>query len=609
MKNQSMLSKSLINFLILALILSMFSGVSFAATETGTITGVVTDLATGKPMSKVCVNVFSGVYSPSNPVSGKLVGVACTDSSGKYTFSKVPAGNYYYSATKPGYVENDINPTENNMTAGAILNGNIVMFHNVIYGTVIDNAGNPLKGTTVTVTNSKLSSTTNEYGYFEIYNAPTGKKTLTITEPGYDDLVSGPYDIENGYATNTNDLSLSPKSNVTGFGTITGVVNDLGTGKPLPGVTVDIYAGTASDTEAPTEAPIATIITDSSGSYRSNKVPAGDFFIIASMNGYVRYWLNSSYPATAERTVTLDTIDMFLRGIHGVIRDTNGNPVGNATVTIQGTTLTTTTDENGSYEFMNPPSGSQMLIITKPGYQELIAGKFDISDGTITNIADLSLTASPDVKVKPAFNSNAVDADKVNEAVNKALNTSTSKSFTDVPATIWSVKAIKLASRIGFVKGFSDGSFHPNAPVTRAEFTVMLVTALQLDTNINGSSYTDTKKHWARAVIEALSKAGYVDHYGEGSSYGPFKPDNNITRAQATVFLCLFTNLNLYFGPPLFTDIKGTPAEEPINRLASVGILTGDHSKFFPNATVTRAEAVTMILRFLTEHLDLNLDV
>ena len=103
-------------------------------------------------------------------------------------------------------------------------------------------------------------------------------------------------------------------------------------------------------------------------------------------------------------------------------------------------------------------------------------------------------------------------------------------AFTDTPSS-WYNKAINAAVARGIMKGYPDGRFRPNAPITRAEFTQMIYT---FDNKPYGvAPFADVVGHWAERAIGSEYHAKRITGYPDGL----FRPDANITRAEAVVIL------------------------------------------------------------------------
>ena len=85
---------------------------------------------------------------------------------------------------------------------------------------------------------------------------------------------------------------------------------------------------------------------------------------------------------------------------------------------------------------------------------------------------------------------------------------------------------------MGIVNGYPDGSFRPNAPITRAEFAAI---ASRFDANASeeGDWFSDISGHWAeKAIIKAVNN-GWIKGYDDGT----FRPNNPITRGQMAKIL------------------------------------------------------------------------
>lgn len=121
----------------------------------------------------------------------------------------------------------------------------------------------------------------------------------------------------------------------------------------------------------------------------------------------------------------------------------------------------------------------------------------------------------------------------VNE--DKGAASGTAERFSDVDPSAWSAKAIFYFLEKGLVNGYEDGSFHPGAPITRAELVAILAQFLPAagTDGLTGGSFTDIAGHWARTAIQKAAEAGLINGYGDGS----FGPDRPITRAEAVVIL------------------------------------------------------------------------
>lgn len=104
--------------------------------------------------------------------------------------------------------------------------------------------------------------------------------------------------------------------------------------------------------------------------------------------------------------------------------------------------------------------------------------------------------------------------------------------YPDVSAGDWYNKAIATLSRMDILSGYEDGSFRPNATVTRAEFAAM---AARFDTEAKpvDTPFTDLTGCWAADEIAKAYGKGWVNGYGDNT----FRPNGPITRAEAVTLI------------------------------------------------------------------------
>ena len=118
------------------------------------------------------------------------------------------------------------------------------------------------------------------------------------------------------------------------------------------------------------------------------------------------------------------------------------------------------------------------------------------------------------------------------------LNNTTQTSFTsyadttfsDVNKNDWFYADVTQAVDKKVTTGFSDGTFRPNEPITRAEASMMMYKAEQLEQNETATNrFTDNIPVWAKGAIGAVVDAGYLSGYQDGT----FGADKGMTRAEA----------------------------------------------------------------------------
>ncbi|MFD0716543.1 S-layer homology domain-containing protein [Paenibacillus sp. GCM10027626] len=171
-------------------------------------------------------------------------------------------------------------------------------------------------------------------------------------------------------------------------------------------------------------------------------------------------------------------------------------------------------------------------------------------------------------------------------------------SFTDI-AGHWAEIDIKHAAAKGIVSGNPNGAFKPNNPVTRAEFTVMLAGALKLEEPGAALTFTDQNQigAWAKQAVAQAVQLGIVNGYTDGS----FRPNAHITRSEMAVMIARALKLQINAKAPTgFADDEAIPqwARGAAGAIRELGIVDGrGQNRFVPNETAVRAEATVMLLR------------
>lgn len=141
----------------------------------------------------------------------------------------------------------------------------------------------------------------------------------------------------------------------------------------------------------------------------------------------------------------------------------------------------------------------------------------------------------PDGTFKP---DNSITRAEFVVMVNKAMgyNKRGNAYFSDVSAAHWAYAEIMKGVEAGYITGNGDGTFRPDAPVTRQEAAVMISKILGLDQDFaSAAKYVDYRyiPSWAAGYVGAVSKAGIMTGYPDGD----FKSDRVLTRAESVVSL------------------------------------------------------------------------
>ncbi|TJY42291.1 hypothetical protein E5161_09840 [Cohnella pontilimi] len=168
----------------------------------------------------------------------------------------------------------------------------------------------------------------------------------------------------------------------------------------------------------------------------------------------------------------------------------------------------------------------------------------------------------------------------------------------------WAQSAINQLASKGIVSGKSASAFHPNDPISRAEFASLLVRALGLYDKKAPGAFKDIQANdWYNQDVLIASQAGLVSGYN-----GRFHPNHPISRQEMAV---MAVNAIKYVDPnrdagktdlSRFADVGRSAvwAKEAIQFVVSKGIMSGlDTRRFDPLGTSTRAQAAVILLKTL----------
>ena len=173
----------------------------------------------------------------------------------------------------------------------------------------------------------------------------------------------------------------------------------------------------------------------------------------------------------------------------------------------------------------------------------------------------------------------------------------------------WAESAITSWQDKGLISGYEDGTFKPDNSITRAEFATMINKALGF-TEKGEVSFSDVKEgDWYYDAISIAAKAGYCSGYTDGT----FKPNATITRAEAAVMISLAKSLAKdETATSKFSDAANIPAwaKGYVGAVVSAGYMSGRPNGTFDGTnTITRAEAVSSIDRaMVVEETETNTD-
>lgn len=177
------------------------------------------------------------------------------------------------------------------------------------------------------------------------------------------------------------------------------------------------------------------------------------------------------------------------------------------------------------------------------------------------------------------------------------------KSCADVKSTHWAADAIEQLAAKHIIDGTSTAMFEPERSITRAEFTAMLVKALNL-TSAGESKFTDVSKGaWYEEAVSIAVKTGII----KGTSTTTFDPDARIKREEMVTMMMrayvILKDVKLNGNTTSsFTDESAVAAWalESVRAAAALHLINGrDANKFVPSGITSRAEAAALLNRVL----------
>lgn len=182
-------------------------------------------------------------------------------------------------------------------------------------------------------------------------------------------------------------------------------------------------------------------------------------------------------------------------------------------------------------------------------------------------------------------------------------NSGNSESLKDINDSWAKANIIKLVQK-GVIKGYSDGTFRPQARVNRAEFAVMICAAMGLKPEgANSLSFNDRDRIpvWARGYVAVAVSRGILSGYSDGK----FKPSQSITRAEMASMLSRALGQSSSTNTAVvFKDKDQIPpwALTGVTVAVQRGIIGGrPNGTFGPSMPATRAETATMLVKFMDQ--------
>lgn len=221
-----------------------------------------------------------------------------------------------------------------------------------------------------------------------------------------------------------------------------------------------------------------------------------------------------------------------------------------------------------------------------------------VGDGTISNCG---VDITDNFPVKPmSFGGTAAKPNIPELAAETPAETDASGTELSDISGHWAERTIRALVSKGVVNGYEDGTYRPQNGVTKGEFIKLLLAAsgTKIKTG-NFTGYEDVNKSWAKDYVYTALSMGICDNIDKSAS--EFGVNDEITRAEATALLGRLTNPSAQ-GEPEFTDTAEIPswAVSAVYASVKLGLITGmEDGSFKPENNLTRAEAAVIIERVL----------
>lgn len=180
-------------------------------------------------------------------------------------------------------------------------------------------------------------------------------------------------------------------------------------------------------------------------------------------------------------------------------------------------------------------------------------------------------------------------------------------STTLTPAKPETTVKLNDSDHFAYVVGYPNGEVKPTGNITRAEVATIVFRLLTDDTRrqvwSQTNSYSDVQaSSWYNNAVSTMTNAGVLTGYEDGT----FKPDAPITRAEFATIMARFIG-GRYSGGEWFSDVSGHWASEYINRAKVTGWVNGyEDNSFRPDIAINRAEAMTLINNALNRHVSIE---
>lgn len=185
---------------------------------------------------------------------------------------------------------------------------------------------------------------------------------------------------------------------------------------------------------------------------------------------------------------------------------------------------------NNVYSFVMPASG----VTAQPIFRRQIADPAEtgVSEQLNTEEHVAFMVGDKTGTFRPSDSVTRAEVAQMFYRLLKDTQTETAKTFSDVKENAWYAQAVQTLAGLGIVKGVGEDRFEPQRAITRAEFTAIAARfAKAASGSVRFSDVPET--HWAYSAIATAAEYGWI----VGSGDGTFSPNANITRAEAAAIV------------------------------------------------------------------------
>ena len=316
---------------------------------------------------------------------------------------------------------------------------------------------------------------------------------------------------------------------------------------------------------APTNTPLeATVMNYQLAIYPTTKMKgANGIYYEDSETAVEKMTFNNTYtydsevipPAATITANTTDTQGKPLTGASFVLTDSRGREAYTATSNANGIVRFPDVS-NGTYTLLekSAPKGyvasDETYTLTVSDSRITMNGK-DYAPVTFVNRKAAELNRTDHLAFLSGYANGTFEPDRNMTraevttmfarllAEKMAADQTYSNTFSDVAKSHWAANYIGYMQQFGIITGYADGSFRPDASVTRAEFAAI---ASRFEKLTEGTkSFSDVpSSHWAAKYINFAATRGWVNGYADGT----FRPNNSITRAEVAAVTCRLLERN-----------------------------------------------------------------